>query len=53
MSKYFEVKGDSAERKFENCPKCGPGYFMGAHKDRSHCGVCGYTKFKGKGKGKK
>ncbi|HJJ56387.1 MAG TPA: 30S ribosomal protein S27ae [Methanocorpusculum sp.] len=28
------------------CPKCGPGFFMGEHKDRSTCGKCGYTVFK-------
>jgi small subunit ribosomal protein S27Ae len=34
------------KRKF--CPKCGPGVFMGEHKNRWTCGRCGYTEFKGK-----
>ncbi|HJJ72163.1 MAG TPA: 30S ribosomal protein S27ae [Methanocorpusculum sp.] len=28
------------------CPQCGPGVFMGEHKDRFACGKCGYTEFK-------
>ncbi len=28
------------------CPKCGPGIFMAEHKDRHHCGHCGYSEFK-------
>ncbi len=28
------------------CPKCGPGVFLAEHKDRWHCGKCGYTEFK-------
>ncbi|HJK62525.1 MAG TPA: 30S ribosomal protein S27ae, partial [Methanocorpusculum sp.] len=29
-----------------HCPRCGPGVFMGEHKDRFACGKCGYTEFK-------
>ncbi|MFH0978004.1 MAG: 30S ribosomal protein S27ae [Candidatus Woesearchaeota archaeon] len=36
------VQGKS-KNKF--CPKCGKGYFLAAHKDRSTCGKCGYTEF--------
>jgi small subunit ribosomal protein S27Ae len=28
------------------CPKCGPGIFMAEHKNRYHCGRCGYAEFK-------
>ncbi len=52
MSKYFEIDGEKLNRNFEACPKCGPGYFIGKHSDRTVCGSCGYTKFKS-GKGRK
>ena len=32
------------QRRF--CPRCGPGVFLGEHKDRYACGRCGYTEFK-------
>jgi len=40
-------KSYSAEGKSKNkvCPKCGEGTFLAAHKDRVHCGKCGYTEF--------
>ena len=25
------------------CPRCGAGNFLAQHKDRSHCGKCGYA----------
>ncbi|MEK6835738.1 MAG: 30S ribosomal protein S27ae [Nanoarchaeota archaeon] len=25
------------------CPKCGPGIFLGVHKDRYYCGNCHYV----------
>lgn len=28
------------------CPKCGPGIFLAAHKDRASCGKCGYMEKK-------
>jgi len=34
---------DKLTRKNMSCPKCGPGYFMAAHKDRVSCGKCGYA----------
>ena len=36
-----------SEGKSKNrmCPKCGPGMFMGNHKDRVVCGSCGYVEF--------
>ena len=36
MSKYYNIKGDKAEKKFKECPKCGqdfqmePGFYFGA-----------------------
>jgi small subunit ribosomal protein S27Ae len=47
-SDAYEVKGDKLVRNKQNCPKCGPGTFMGEHADRSTCGRCGYTEFKKK-----
>ena len=38
----YEVKDGSLVRKNKFCPKCGPGYFLAAHKDRLTCGRCGY-----------
>ena len=38
----YEVKGNSLSRKNKFCPKCGPGIFLAAHKDRVQCGRCGY-----------
>lgn len=47
---------EGGKAKNKSCPKCGPGVFLAAHKDRETCGKCGYTIFKGKekkeGKGK-
>ncbi|MDD5148004.1 MAG: 30S ribosomal protein S27ae [Candidatus ainarchaeum sp.] len=42
----FEVSGETVKRKNRYCPKCGPGIFMAAHKDRFACGKCGYTEWK-------
>jgi len=39
----YEVSGDSIKPKNRHCPKCGPGFFLGAHKDRVVCGKCGYV----------
>jgi|ADurb_Met_02_Slu_FD_contig_31_1618534_length_1859_multi_10_in_0_out_0_5 small subunit ribosomal protein S27Ae len=44
----YSVEGGKLERKGRNCPKCGPGVFLGEHKDRNSCGKCGYTEFKAK-----
>jgi len=42
---FFQVKDGKIERTKRHCPKCGPGTFMGEHKDRVSCGKCGYTEF--------
>ncbi len=41
----YEKKGEAMERKNKFCPKCGPGVFLGKHKDRYHCGRCNYAEF--------
>ncbi len=41
----YKVAGEKAQRERKACPKCGPGIFMAVHKDRTHCGNCGYTEF--------
>jgi len=43
----YKIEGDKAS-KSKNCPKCGPGIFLAKHKDRAHCGKCGYTTFEKK-----
>ncbi len=43
--KLYKATGDKAERNNDFCPKCGPGTFMGKHKDRVVCGKCGYSEF--------
>lgn len=45
-SNYYKLQGDSLSRERRSCPKCGHGVFMGEHKDRFHCGSCGYSEFK-------
>ncbi len=40
--KIYQKEGETAKRKNKCCPKCGAGYFMAAHKDRTTCGKCGY-----------
>jgi len=42
----YIVEGDKVKTKNKTCPKCGPGVFMAAHKDRWGCGKCGYMEKK-------
>jgi len=42
---YYKIDGGKIVRERQNCPKCGPGTFMGKHNDRTSCGRCGYTEF--------
>ncbi len=44
----FEKQGTTLNSKNKTCPKCGPGMYLGAHKDRVYCGMCHYTEFTGK-----
>lgn len=46
--KYYEIKGGTLSRKKKSCPRCGPGTWLGAHKNRAYCGKCGYTEFERK-----
>ena len=43
----YKVEGGKIS-KAKTCPKCGPGNFLGEHKDRFHCGKCGYVEMKAK-----
>jgi len=43
----FKVEGDRISRQRRHCPKCGDGVFLAEHKNRTSCGKCGYTEFKG------
>lgn len=45
LSSLYDVSSGKIQRKNKFCPKCGPGFFMGAHKDRVVCGNCKYTEF--------
>ena len=42
--KKYKVSGSKVE-KGKTCPKCGPAMFLAVHKDRVHCGSCGYSEF--------
>jgi ubiquitin-small subunit ribosomal protein S27Ae len=52
MHELYNVSGESIERKNRTCPKCGPGMFLGNHKDRLVCGNCKYVEMKGSDKPK-
>ena len=43
-SKY-KVDGDSVTKIASFCPRCGPGVFLSASKERKYCGKCHYTEF--------
>ena len=43
---FFKVQDNKINRVNRHCPKCGPGVFLGEHKNRFSCGKCGYTEFK-------
>jgi small subunit ribosomal protein S27Ae len=46
--KIYAVDGGKISRKRSQCPRCGPGTWLAAHKARSYCGKCGYTEFEKK-----
>ncbi|MFH1073309.1 MAG: 30S ribosomal protein S27ae [Nanoarchaeota archaeon] len=46
LARVYKVSGNSIERKNKFCPKCGPGTFLGDHKDRWTCGKCNYMERK-------
>lgn len=39
--KKYKIENNSIKRN-SCCPKCGPGIFLAEHKNRKHCGKCGY-----------
>ncbi len=43
--KLYSISGERAEKKNRNCPKCGPGYFLGIHANRLVCGKCAYVEY--------
>ncbi|MEW6593149.1 MAG: 30S ribosomal protein S27ae [Candidatus Hadarchaeota archaeon] len=45
-SKLYKLDKDFLKRARPTCPRCGPGVFMGEHKNRWACGKCGFTEFK-------
>jgi small subunit ribosomal protein S27Ae len=42
----YKVEGEKVTKVRPTCERCGPGYFMGDHKDRYTCGHCGFTRYK-------
>ncbi len=42
----YRVEGERIQRLRKDCPRCGKGYFMAEHADRSTCGNCGFTVYK-------
>ncbi len=45
ISALYDLSGTKIVRKNRFCPKCGPGMFMGKHKNRAVCGSCGYVEY--------
>jgi len=48
LYKRYDIQGETITLKNRNCPKCGPGHFLGTHKDRVVCGKCSYMETKSK-----
>lgn len=42
LNTVYTISGDTIKQKNKSCPKCGAGVFLASHKDRNHCGKCGY-----------
>ncbi len=42
----YKIDSEKVSRTHPTCERCGPGYFMGDHKDRYTCGHCGFTRYK-------
>jgi ribosomal protein S27AE len=44
--KFYAINQQGKVEKLRReCPRCGRGVFMAQHKDRLHCGKCGYTEW--------
>ncbi len=41
--KFYSIEDGKIKRNKKFCTKCGPGVFMGEHKNRLSCGKCGYS----------
>ena len=48
LGALYEISGEGIKRKNRTCPKCGPGMFLGKHKNRIVCGKCQYVEFMSK-----
>ncbi|MFA4946068.1 MAG: 30S ribosomal protein S27ae [Candidatus Micrarchaeia archaeon] len=48
MAEKKKERKTKAYKKKRACPKCGPGTALAEHKNRSHCGKCGYSETKKK-----
>lgn len=46
FSKFFKIEGQNVKRTKKYCPRCGDGYILSEHKDRTYCGNCHYTEIK-------
>lgn len=44
--KLYKMEGGTLTRVRENCPRCGPGTFLAAFKNRKYCGKCGFGEIK-------
>ena len=44
----YKIEGDKVKRLARSCPRCGPGIFLMDTNNRSYCGKCHLTEFKGK-----
>jgi len=42
-ARQYDTSTGVLRRKGKFCPKCGPGVFLAAHKDRNACGNCGFA----------
>lgn len=42
--KFYSVKGTTVDSLREYCPTCGAGVRLARHKNRLHCGRCGFAK---------
>ncbi len=45
LSALYNISSGKIERKNKFCPKCGQGYFLGAHSNRLVCGQCKYVEY--------
>jgi len=45
-STAYKIENGKLVRTKLSCPKCGSAVFLAEHKDRYHCGRCGYSRWK-------